>query len=87
MASSRGCYSKGKCKIDVNKDSLYLRLIEVVEMNVPVKTREIQTNHFDSTKWNNFSFQNGDVVIATAYKSGTTWTQNILSYVLDQGIN
>ena len=56
------------------------------QMDVPVKLRDIQTNHFDSTRWDNFPVRNGDIIIATAYKSGTTWTQHIVSYLLDQGM-
>ena len=41
----------------------------------PVKTREIISHHFDSRAWNNFVFRDGDIVVATYAKSGTTWTQ------------
>lgn len=47
--------------------------------SLPAKTREIQNHHFDSTKWNGFTFRDDDIVVATAYKSGTTWMQNIVS--------
>mmetsp|Transcript_1875 Transcript_1875/g.2983 ORF Transcript_1875/g.2983 Transcript_1875/m.2983 type:complete len:320 (-) Transcript_1875:198-1157(-) len=44
----------------------------------PIKTRELHNHHFDSTKWNNFPVRDDDIIIATAYKSGTTWMQNIV---------
>jgi len=31
----------------------------------PVKARELQTNHFDSTIWNDLKFRDDDIVIAT----------------------
>ena len=56
----------------------------------PVKTRELHTHHFNSTRWNDFRFRDGDIVIATYAKSGTTWTQQIISQLLfggREGIN
>jgi aryl sulfotransferase len=51
----------------------------------PVKTREIQNHHFDSTIWNDFRFREDDIVVATYAKSGTTWTQQIISQLIFQG--
>lgn len=48
----------------------------------PQKTREIQNHHFDSTKWNDLKFRDDDIIISTAMKSGTTWTQNIITRLL-----
>ncbi len=48
----------------------------------PEKTREIQTNHFDSTIWNDFKFRDDDVIVSTYGKSGTTWTQQIIAQLL-----
>jgi aryl sulfotransferase len=45
----------------------------------PVKTREIVTGVFDSTRWNSFAFRDDDIVIATWAKTGTTWMQQIVS--------
>ena len=49
---------------------------------LPRKVREIQTNHFDSTIWNDFKFRDDDVIVATYGKSGTTWTQQIIAQLL-----
>ena len=51
----------------------------------PRKTREIHNHHMDSTIWNRFAFRDGDVVVATYGKSGTTWTQQIVSQILFGG--
>ena len=51
----------------------------------PRKTRELQNHHFDSTVWNDFAFRDDDIVIATYAKSGTTWTQQIVSQLLFEG--
>ena len=51
----------------------------------PVKTRELHNHHFDSTMWNGFAFRDDDIVIATYAKSGTTWTQQIVSQLIFNG--
>lgn len=48
----------------------------------PKKTREIKSVLVDSTRWNQFRFRDGDVVVVTWAKSGTTWTQQIVSQLL-----
>jgi aryl sulfotransferase len=51
----------------------------------PQKTREIHTNHFDSTVWNDVKFRDDDIIIATYAKSGTTWLQQIISQLIFNG--
>jgi aryl sulfotransferase len=51
----------------------------------PVKSREFHNHHFDSTVWNEFKFRDDDIVIATYAKSGTTWTQQIVSQLIFNG--
>ena len=49
---------------------------------LPVKTRELHNHHMDSTIWNDFAFREGDVIIGTWAKSGTTWMQQIVGQLL-----
>lgn len=51
----------------------------------PRKTREFQNHHFDSTVWNGFRFRDGDIIVGTYAKSGTTWTQQIIGQLLFNG--
>lgn len=51
----------------------------------PVKTREFHNHHFDSTIWNDFAFRDGDIIVGTYAKSGTTWTQQIVGQLLFNG--
>lgn len=51
----------------------------------PLKSREFQNHHFDSTIWNDFKFRNDDIIIATYAKSGTTWMQQIIAQLLFDG--
>lgn len=44
-----------------------------------------QNHHLDSTRWNAYEPRVGDIVIATSYKSGTTWTQEIVLHLIYQG--
>lgn len=51
----------------------------------PVKNREMQNHHMDSTIWNDIAFRDDDIVIATYAKSGTTWMQQIISQLIFDG--
>ena len=51
----------------------------------PVKTAELQTIHLKSGRWNNFNFRDDDIIVSTYAKSGTTWTQQIVSQLLHRG--
>ena len=49
----------------------------------PAKTREVRNAYQDSTRWNGFEFRDGDVVVSTWAKTGTTWTQQIVWQLLN----
>lgn len=51
----------------------------------PVKQRDLHNHHMNSTVWDTFAFRDGDVVIATYGKSGTTWTQQIVMQLIFNG--
>ena len=49
---------------------------------LPELTRVYQNHHLDSTRWERFQPRDGDIVVATPYKSGTTWMQTIVRRLL-----
>ena len=49
---------------------------------LPEVTRVYRNHHLDSKRWDVFSPREGDIVVTTAYKAGTTWTQQILSCLI-----
>jgi aryl sulfotransferase len=55
------------------------------EIRFPRKTRDLQNCMMDSTRWDGFRFRDGDIVIGTWAKSGTTWMQQIVSQLLFAG--
>jgi aryl sulfotransferase len=48
----------------------------------PVITRTYKNHHLDSDRWSVWKPRPDDVVITTSYKSGTTFTQQILAHML-----
>jgi aryl sulfotransferase len=51
-------------------------------VGLPQRTRVYQNHHLDSTRWDTFVHRPDDIVIATSYKAGTTWTQRIVSLLI-----
>ncbi len=49
---------------------------------LPECTRLYQNHHLDSSRWHAFRPRGDDIVIATSYKAGTTWTQAIVANLL-----
>lgn len=49
------------------------------------RSRIYQNHHLDSTRWDAIKTRPDDIVITTAYKSGTTWMQTIVAQLLFQG--
>ena len=50
--------------------------------NLPQRTHIYQNHHMDSTRWDYFEPRDNDIVVATSYKAGTTWTQAIVAHLL-----
>ena len=46
--------------------------------NLPQRTRTYQNHALDSARWDRYKPRPTDVIVATPYKSGTTWTLAIL---------
>lgn len=51
----------------------------------PQKARDLHNHHMDSTIWDEFTFRDDDIIIATYAKSGTTWIQQIVGQLLFDG--
>jgi aryl sulfotransferase len=52
---------------------------------LPIRSREYRNHHLDSTRWDDFEPRDNDIIITTAYKSGTTWMQQIVGMLIFQG--
>jgi aryl sulfotransferase len=52
---------------------------------LPKVTHEYRNHHLDSTRWRVYEPREGDVVVTTSYKSGTTWMQQILHSLVFRG--
>jgi aryl sulfotransferase len=52
---------------------------------VPCDTRRVQNAICDSTRWNDVKYRQGDIVICTYSKAGTTWLQQIVGQLLFAG--
>lgn len=49
----------------------------------PKLTRTYRNHHLDSRRWRHYEPRAGDVVVSSAYKAGTTWTQHIVLSLLE----
>jgi aryl sulfotransferase len=49
---------------------------------LPERIHEYRNHHLDSTRWDGYSVRDDDVIITTAYKAGTTWTQRIMASLI-----
>lgn len=52
---------------------------------LPTVKHIYQNHHLDSTRWDDFKVRDDDIIIATPYKSGTTWMQNIVRHLVFLG--
>ncbi len=48
----------------------------------PSHSHVYQNHTIDSARWDGFEHRAGDIVVASSYKSGTTWTQAIVANLL-----
>lgn len=49
---------------------------------LPQLTKVYQNHHLDSTRWNRYAPRDSDIIVASPYKSGTTWMQMIVRRLL-----
>ncbi|KAJ3499171.1 hypothetical protein NLG97_g534 [Lecanicillium saksenae] len=54
-------------------------------MTAPGEIRIIQNHSQDSTRWNDFEYRDDDIIISTWGKAGTTWMQQIVGQLLNNG--
>ena len=45
-----------------------------------------QNHHLDSTRWQHYKPREDDIIVATPYKCGTTWTQTIILHLIFQDL-
>jgi len=64
----------------------YLGGFSELEESRTYSPRIYQSFLLDSTRWDQIVERDGDVVIATPYKCGTTWTQNIVLHLIFQDL-
>lgn len=48
----------------------------------PAVTRMYRNHHLDSTRWGGYQPRDGDIIVTTSYKAGTTFTQCILASLI-----
>jgi len=51
----------------------------------PIKSRDVRSQFFDSSIWDDFEFRSGDIIIVSYPKSGSTWMQQIVAQILFNG--
>src|ERR1700688_617934 len=52
---------------------------------LPERTRVYQNHTLDSLRWNFIRIRDDDIIVATSYKSGTTWMQAIVANLIFEG--
>jgi aryl sulfotransferase len=61
------------------------QIMTIEDIAIPAKTREARGRIFNSATWNDFVFRDGDIIIGTYAKSGTTWMQQIVGQLIFNG--
>lgn len=54
-------------------------------MKLPERSRHYMSPLYDSARWDSIALRPGDVIVATPYKAGTTWTQYLCAMALHGG--
>jgi hypothetical protein len=51
----------------------------------PERTRHYNSPLYDSARWDKLALRPGDIIVATPYKAGTTWTQYLCAMAIHGG--
>jgi len=57
----------------------------LTDRQLPAVKHLYQNHSFDALRWNFFRKRDGDIIIATSYKAGTTWMQGIVANLIFGG--
>jgi len=52
--------------------------------STPTLDHRYETTMWDSGRWSGFTPRDGDIVVCTSYKAGTTWTQMLCAVLIHQ---
>ena len=52
--------------------------------STPKLVRKYRNHHLDSSRWERFVLRDGDIVVTTSGKSGTTWMQMIVRLLIHE---
>src|SRR5437879_5680814 len=80
----RGSRRHRGCPSAVLSSSLLVCLGESMAELLRAPAQEVRTPVADSRRWNLFEPRDGDIVIGTFAKCGTTWTQRIVDLLVFQ---
>jgi len=58
---------------------------QLTNYEFPQRTKVYESHHLESQMWDDWQPRPDDIIIVTAYKSGTTWVQQIVSQLIFEG--
>ena len=59
--------------------------MENADVQYPQRSRNLHNMLMDTDRWDGFEYRDGDIIINTWAKSGTTWTQQIVTQLVFNG--
>src|SRR5262249_54894612 len=58
----------------------------IMTQALPEMKHVYQNHHIDSARWEHYKPREDDIIVATPYKCGTTWTQTIILHLIFQDL-